>query len=104
MPAKVQRNSCSLTFSGKKATDQDQSVSNGVTGQGKEIALSVTERGLYEQGVSIYKNKLSFVREIIQNALDAGATVLSISVSPNMLLFQDNGKGMSRDFIQKEFS
>ncbi|MGC9156695.1 MAG: ATP-binding protein [Candidatus Micrarchaeia archaeon] len=91
-------------FSGKKATDQDQSVSNGVTGQGKEIALSVTERGLYEQGVSIYKNKLSFVREIIQNALDAGATVLSISVSPNMLLFQDNGKGMSRDFIQKEFS
>ncbi len=70
----------------------------------KEVELKITERGLYEEGVRIYKDPLSAVREILQNALDAGATKLEIKVSNEGLIFRDDGKGMSRDFIEKDFS
>ena len=86
---------------GQEQQPQDREFQNKE--QSIQVTLRVTARGFYETGVSLYKEELSFVREIVQNALDANAKRLSINVSPSTLEFWDDGMGMSRDFLTNDF-
>lgn len=70
----------------------------------KRVAVSVSERGLYEYAVELYRDNNAFIREALQNATDANATKLDIKVSKNKISIVDNGEGMSRQFLETEFS
>jgi hypothetical protein len=45
----------------------------------------------------LYTNPLDCVREYVQNGVDAGATEVSIQITANSVVIQDDGAGMSRD-------
>ena len=54
-------------------------------------------------GIALYDDKRAFVRELIQNAYDAGATKVEIKVTPKKIIIADNGHGMSRRFLTEDF-
>ncbi|MEM4282789.1 MAG: ATP-binding protein [Candidatus Woesearchaeota archaeon] len=48
-----------------------------------------------------YKNKHVLIREVIQNAVDAGANHVKITISPALIQIEDDGSGMNRQEIEQ---
>jgi len=65
--------------------------------------MELDERVFELLSESLYDDKRAFVRELIQNAYDAGATEVKIETSPNKIVVQDNGQGMSYKFMTTDF-
>ena len=43
----------------------------------------------------LYRDTLDTLREYIQNGIDAGATSMSIKITPDTITIEDNGQGMT---------
>jgi len=71
----------------------------------KEWKLELDERVFNLLSHSLYGDRRAFIREMIQNAYDAGATRIDIEVSADgkTVTIKDNGKGMSYEFVKKDF-
>ena len=48
----------------------------------------------------ILQSPASFVKEALENSLDAESTSISVNVKPKMLQIADNGKGIHPDDLQ----
>ena len=44
--------------------------------------------------------KLAFIRELLQNSVDAGSTKIEINYDGTYITFSDNGSGMTKEIIQ----
>jgi len=93
----------------KDSTNQDRELPNGYTADVDRIVTLLI-------GKSIYPNPLIFIRELIQNSVDAcnrlkelntHATpkiIVNISRSENYIEFIDQGDGMSKSILKNHFS
>jgi hypothetical protein len=63
------------------------------------------ERVLHLLAIELYKNPLSFLRELIQNSFDAQSTQITITIDQEnkSLIIQDNGIGMNHTFLVQDF-
>ncbi len=71
---------------------------------GKKVSFVITDRGLYEYAVELYSDRKVFIREALQNAIDSGAATFSVTIKPDRVEIADDGKGMSADFLEREFN
>ena len=80
-------------------------MSKEIQGNGKTVALRLTDRGLYERAKELYGNNLVFIREILQNAVDSGAKNLDIEIDNDgrKIRLSDDGSGMSKSFLINQF-
>ncbi len=74
----------------------------------KFIKLEPNPRYLYNIGPEAYESTLAFVRELVQNSIDAGATKVSIEVGDDekggiKITIRDDGKGMSYNFMAQDY-
>ncbi|MGC8483928.1 MAG: ATP-binding protein, partial [Thermodesulfobium sp.] len=53
-------------------------------------------------GKKLYTGDIVWIREYIQNAIDAAATDISINVEERDIIIKDNGKGMGLDEIERQ--
>jgi hypothetical protein len=69
----------------------------------KWITLKPTEWQLYERAKEIYRSPLTFIREVLQNSSDSGAENVLITIDDKKIVIEDDGSGMSREFLIDEF-
>jgi len=55
-------------------------------------------------GEKLYTQRIDFVRELVNNAYDADATKVVITVSAQQISIEDNGAGMDRQGIEQYFT
>ena len=57
-------------------------------------SLKVDLQNLISAMLQQYRNKNVLIRETIQNAVDAGAKNVRISIAPKLIEIEDDGQGM----------
>lgn len=68
------------------------------------IPVTVDKSHIITIGERLYTESIEFVREIVNNAYDADATLVEITVSEDNIEIRDNGTGMDRDGLRQYFS
>lgn len=68
------------------------------------IPVTVDKSHIITIGERLYTESIEFVREIVNNAYDADATVVEINVSEDSIEIRDNGAGMDREGLRQYFS
>ncbi|MGC8538944.1 MAG: hypothetical protein ACP5MK_03700 [Candidatus Micrarchaeia archaeon] len=58
---------------------------------------------LYQKAKQIYTNKLTFLREALQNAIDSGSETFEVTIGEKEIVMKDGGAGMSSDFLKRQF-
>ncbi len=74
-------------------------------GPKKERPTAPAESGLVADMVRQFADRYAFVRELVQNGIDAGATVINVSLRHDrqnkaLLSVRDDGAGMNRETIE----
>lgn len=68
----------------------------------EELKYIVEDRILAELlGVQNFSNKESAILELVKNAFDAGALIMTLKISKNAIEIEDNGCGISREDLLK---
>lgn len=62
------------------------------------IPVTVDKSHIITIGERLYTESIEFIREIVNNAYDADATLVDITVSEDSIEIRDNGAGMDRRF------
>ena len=62
------------------------------------IPVTVDKSHIITIGERLYTESIEFIREIVNNAYDADATLVDITVSEDSIEIRDNGAGMNRRF------
>jgi len=70
----------------------------------KTIRVLVEKSHLLTLGERMYIESIELLRELVNNAYDADATRVYITVSPEKILVEDNGSGMSRKGLEQFFT
>jgi len=68
------------------------------------IPVTIDKSHIITIGETLYTESIEFVREIVNNAYDADATLVEIIVSEDMIEIRDNGSGMDRDGLKQYFN
>ena len=68
------------------------------------IPVTVDKSHIITIGERLYTESIEFVREIVNNAYDADATLVEITVSEDSIEIKDNGAGMDREGLRQYFS
>ncbi len=68
------------------------------------IPVTVDKSHIITIGERLYTESIEFVREIVNNAYDADATLVDITVSEDSIEIKDNGSGMDREGLRQYFS
>lgn len=68
------------------------------------IPVTIDKSHIITIGERLYAESIEFVREIVNNAYDADATLVEIIVSDDMIEIRDNGGGMDRDGLKQYFN
>ena len=68
------------------------------------ISLTVDKSHLITIGERLYVESLDLIRELINNAYDADATVIEVIVNDNEIIVQDNGSGMDLLGLKQYFT
>ena len=70
----------------------------------EELKYIVEDRILAELlGVQNFSNKESAILELVKNAFDAGALIMTLKISKNAIEIEDNGCGISREDLTKNW-
>lgn len=73
--------------------------------QDKEyIPVTIDKSHIITIGERLYTESIEFIREIVNNAYDADASLVEITVSEDSIEIKDNGSGMDRDGLRQYFS
>lgn len=70
----------------------------------KFIPITVDKSHLITIGEKLYTEKMSFLRELVNNAFDADATRVDITISPERITITDNGSGMDEAGLRQYFT
>lgn len=70
----------------------------------KTIPVTVDKSHLVTIGERLYAEKMSFVRELVNNAYDADATEVNVTIQPNLITIADNGNGMDEEGLRQYFT
>jgi len=68
------------------------------------ITVTVDKSHIITIGERLYAESIEFVREIANNAYDADATLVEITVSEDSIEIRDNGVGMDKDGLRQYFN
>lgn len=68
------------------------------------IPITVDKSHIITIGERLYTESIEFVREIVNNAYDADATLVEIIVTDDAIEIKDNGTGMDRDGLKQYFN
>lgn len=68
------------------------------------IPVTIDKSHIITIGERLYTESIEFVREIVNNAYDADATLVEILVSEDMIEIRDNGTGMDREGLKQYFN
>jgi len=75
-----------------------------MTKQQKIIKVQIDKSHLLTLGEQMYGESIELVRELVNNAYDADATEVHISVGPESITVEDNGSGMSEKGLAQFFT
>ncbi len=70
----------------------------------RPIPVTIDKSHLITIGEKLYSEKMSFVRELVNNAYDADATEIRIVLSPSEIIIGDNGSGMDEKGLRQYFT
>jgi hypothetical protein len=68
------------------------------------IPVTVDKSHIITIGERLYTESIEFVREIVNNAYDADASLVEIAVSEDSIEIRDNGAGMDREGLKQYFN
>ena len=68
------------------------------------IPVTVDKSHIITIGERLYAESIEFVREIVNNAYDADATLVEITLSEDSIEIKDNGAGMDREGLKQYFN
>jgi hypothetical protein len=68
------------------------------------IPVTIDKSHIITIGERLYTESIEFVREIVNNAYDADATLIEIAVTEDAIEIRDNGTGMDREGLRQYFS
>jgi Histidine kinase-, DNA gyrase B-, and HSP90-like ATPase len=68
------------------------------------IPVTIDKSHIITIGERLYTESIEFVRELVNNAYDADATLVEILVTEDMIEIRDNGSGMDRDGLKQYFN
>lgn len=72
--------------------------------ESRSIPVIVDKSHLVTIGEKLYTEKTSFIRELVNNAYDADAEEVRVTISPDRICIQDNGGGMDEDGLRQYFT
>ena len=70
----------------------------------RTIPVTVDKSHLVTIGEKLYTEKISFVRELVNNAYDADATEGYVEIAPATVMIRDNGSGMDEAGLRQYFT
>lgn len=70
----------------------------------RQIPVVVDKSHLITIGERLYTEKMSFVRELVNNAYDADATEVYVNVTSESAVIHDNGSGMDEQGLRQYFT
>ncbi|MBI5740609.1 MAG: ATP-binding protein [Nitrospirae bacterium] len=68
------------------------------------IPVTIDKSHIITIGERLYTESIEFVREIVNNAYDADATLIEIIVGEDIIEIRDNGSGMDREGLRQYFN
>jgi HSP90 family molecular chaperone len=68
------------------------------------IPVTIDKSHIITIGERLYTESIEFVRELVNNAYDADATLVEIVVSEDLIEIRDNGAGMDRQGLKQYFN
>lgn len=68
------------------------------------IPVTIDKSHIITIGERLYTESIEFVREIVNNAYDADATLVEIILTDEAIEIRDNGSGMDRDGLKQYFN
>jgi hypothetical protein len=72
--------------------------------QREYIPVTVDKSHIITIGERLYTESIEFIREIVNNAYDADATLVEITVSEDSIEIRDNGTGMDKEGLKQYFN
>jgi hypothetical protein len=74
------------------------------TNNSEFITVTIDKSHIITIGERLYTESIEFVREIVNNAYDADATLVEIIIGEDIIEIRDNGSGMDRDGLKQYFN
>ncbi|MEW6601641.1 MAG: ATP-binding protein [Nitrospirota bacterium] len=74
------------------------------TNSNEFINVTIDKSHIITIGERLYTESIEFVREIVNNAYDADATLVEIILGEDVIEIKDNGTGMDRDGLRQYFN
>ena len=68
------------------------------------IPLTIDKSHIITIGERMYAESIEFIRELVNNAYDADATLVEIVVTEDTIEIRDNGSGMDREGLRQYFN
>jgi HSP90 family molecular chaperone len=68
-----------------------------------KYALTFSLNVLNHLGIGLYSNIPAVLSEMVANAWDAGATLVNIEIGAELIIIEDNGRGLSTDEINDRY-
>ena len=68
------------------------------------LSITVDKSHIITIGERLYEQSIELIRELVNNAYDADATRVEVSLSDKEVLVSDNGEGMDRKGLAQYFS
>ena len=70
----------------------------------RSIKVVVDKSHLVTIGEKLYSQRIDFIRELVNNAYDADATMVTITTSSKRITIEDNGNGMTQNNLEQYFT
>jgi hypothetical protein len=70
----------------------------------ESITVTIDKSHIITIGERLYTESIEFVRELVNNAYDADATLVEILVTEDSIEIKDNGSGMDREGLKQYFN
>ena len=68
------------------------------------INVTIDKSHIITIGEKLYAESIEFIREIVNNAYDADASLVEITVTEEMIEIRDNGTGMDKEGLKQYFT
>jgi hypothetical protein len=77
---------------------------NAMLSESDYLSITVDKSHIITIGERLYEQSIELIRELVNNAYDADATRVDVSLSEKEVLVSDNGEGMDRQGLAQYFS
>ncbi|MFH1253192.1 MAG: ATP-binding protein [Candidatus Uhrbacteria bacterium] len=79
-------------------------MSDSIIPERRQIPVIIDKSHLITIGERLYGEKMSFIRELVNNAYDADATRVTVEITPENIVITDNGTGMDEAGLRGYFT